>query len=146
MSDQKVKQIVATALLLHGFGHGGALIAINWIQKHPGSGTGGWHAARSWLLPSLSAGTATFVASIFWVLALCGFVAAALSLWDIFLPGGAWRSMAVTSAIVSIVGILLFIGTWPAFNTAAALGMDVAVLVALLAVTGNVREMRHPDD
>ena len=132
MSDQTVKQIVPAALLLHGLGHGGALIAIIWIQNRPGTGTGGWHAGRSWLLPSLSARTATTVASIFWILALCGFVAAALSLWRIFLPGDAWRSVAVTSAIVSIVGILLFFGTWPAFNTAVALGMNVAVLVALL--------------
>jgi hypothetical protein len=29
---------------------------------------------------------------------------------------------------------VLFIGTWPAFNTVAALGMDVAVLVALLGM------------
>jgi hypothetical protein len=33
-----------------------------------------------------------------------------------------------------MVGIVLFIGTWPAFNTVAALGMDVAVLVALLGM------------
>lgn len=30
------------------------------------------------------------------------------------------------------VGIVLFFGTWPMFNTLAATGMNVAVLVALL--------------
>jgi hypothetical protein len=33
---------------------------------------------------------------------------------------------------VSLLGITLFIGTWPAFNTVAALGMNLAVLAALL--------------
>jgi hypothetical protein len=32
---------------------------------------------------------------------------------------------------VSALGITLFIGTWPAFNTVAALGMNVAVLAAV---------------
>jgi len=69
---------------------------------------------------------------MFWVLALIGFVAAAMSFSGILLPGGVWRPVAVASAIVSIVGIMLFLGTWPAFNTVAAPGMNGAVLVAVL--------------
>ena len=42
------------------------------------------------------------------------------------------RPLAVVSALVSMVGIVLFFGTWPMFNTLAALGVDVAVLVAIL--------------
>lgn len=40
----------------------------------------------------------------------------------------------MVSAIVSMLGIMLFIGTWPTFNTLAALGVNVAVLVALLGL------------
>jgi hypothetical protein len=123
---------VLRALALHGLGHGGALGALAWIGARPGTNTGGWLPARSWLVPSLPAETATIVASIFWILSLIGFVAAALGFWGILVPSEAWRPLAVVAAIVSMLGILLFIGTWPTFNTLAALGMNVAVLVALL--------------
>jgi hypothetical protein len=132
MSDQVVKLIVGAALLLHGLGHGGALGALIWIDRRPGTDTGGWQAARSWAFPALASTTATTVASVFWVLAMIGFVAAAMALWGFLLPADVWRPVAVVSAIVSLLGIALFIGTWPPFNTVAALGMNVAVLVALL--------------
>ncbi len=132
MSDQIIKIIIGAALLLHGLGHGGALGALIWIRFRPGDNTGAWLAARSWLFPSLPAATATAVASVFWILSLIGFVAAALSFWGILVPGDAWRQLAVASSIVSILGIALFFGTWPTFNTLAALGMNIAVLVALL--------------
>ena len=132
MSDQMIKLIIAGALTLHGLGHGGALGALVWIRLRPGSNTGGWLGARSWLAPSLSADTATALAGMFWILSLVGFVAAALAFWGIAVPAEAWRPLAVVAAIVSLLGIVLFIGTWPTFNTLAAVGVNVAVLVALV--------------
>ena len=76
--------------------------------------------------------TATAVACTFWALALAGFVAAALALAGIAVPVDALRPLALVSAIVSLAGIGLFLGTWPAFNTLAAIAVNVAVLVALL--------------
>lgn len=132
MSDQIIKIVIAGVLLLHGLGHGGALGALIWIGRGRGADTGGWRVARLWLFPSLPTPAATTVASIFWILSLIGFVAAALSLWGILVPGEAWRQLAVASAIVSILGIVLFFGTWPTFNTLAALGVNIAVLVTQL--------------
>jgi hypothetical protein len=124
--------IIGGVLFVHGLGHGGALGALLWIRFIPGTETGGWLAARSWLLPSLATPTASIVAGVFWVLALIGFVAAALSFWGILLPDDLWRPVAVVSAIVSLVGMILFFGTWPAFNYVAALGVNIAVLVVVL--------------
>ncbi len=132
MSDQTLRLVIGGALLLHGLGHGGALGALLWIRFRPGTNTGGWLAARSWLVPSLSAETATTVAIAFWVVSLVGFVVVALSFWGILVPGDVWRPLGVGSAIVSIVGIAVFFGTWPLFNTLAALGLNVAVLVAVV--------------
>lgn len=132
MSDQTIKLVAAGVLLLHGLGHGGALGALAWIRLRPGTPTGEWRAARSWLAPSLPRDTATAIASAFWVASLVGFVIAAMSFWGVVIPGSVWRPLAVASAIVSIAGIAFFFGTWPMFNTLAALGVDVAVLVALL--------------
>ena len=53
MSDQIIKLVIGGVLLLHGLGHGGAIGALIWIGRRPGTDTGGWRAARSWLFPSL---------------------------------------------------------------------------------------------
>jgi hypothetical protein len=132
MSDQAVRVVWFGMLLLHGLGHGGALAALVWLAFRPGTVTGAWTSARSWLVPSLAPGTATFVASGFWIASLVGFVAAALLFW--FGSGDAWQSIAVVSAVVSTVGIVLFFGTWPMFNTLAALAVNAIVLGALLVV------------
>jgi len=132
MSADTARGLVFGALVIHGFGHGGALGALIWMALRPSDPTGGWQAARSWLLPALPAATATPIAGAFWIVAMLGFVVAALSFWGIGLPGEAWRSVAIGSAIVSLVGITLFFGTWPPFNTLAALAVNIAVLVSLL--------------
>jgi hypothetical protein len=129
VSPQTTKVIIAGVLLLHGLGHVGALaaIAVNWSDR--GTTTGAWLPARSWLIPSLAPQTAKIVASTFWVLATIGFVAAALSFLGIVVPGAMWRQVALASSVVSLLGITLSFGTWPAFNTIAALGVNVAILV-----------------
>jgi len=132
MSADTARGLVFGALVIHGLGHGGALGALIWMALRPSDPTGGWQAARSWLLPALPAATATPIAGAFWIVAMLGFVVAALSFWGIGLPGEAWRSVAIGSAIVSLVGITLFFGTWPPFNTLAALAVNIAVLVSLL--------------
>ena len=132
MSDQTIKFIAAGALLLHGLGHGGALGALAWVQVSPGSNTGAWLAARSWLVPSLSADAATLLGRAFWIASLMGFVITAMSFWGVVVPSEVWRPLAVASALLSAAGIVLFFGTWPMFNTLAALGMNVAVLAAVL--------------
>ena len=132
MSDQMVKWVVGGVLMLHGLGHGGALAALAWIHFRPGTETGAWSAARAWAMPTLTADAATVIACAFWVVALVGFVVAALSVWGVFVPADWWRPVGVGAALVSIAGIVVFFGTWPMFNTLAAIGVDVAVLVAVL--------------
>ena len=132
MSAESIRVLVFGALMIHGLGHGGALGALLWIAFRPGDPTGGWQAARSWLLPALPAASATMVAGSFWVISMLGFVAAALAFWGIVVPGDLWRPLAIGSAVVSLVGIALFFGTWPPFNTVAALVVNIAVLVGLL--------------
>ena len=132
MSTENVRFVAALVLGIHGLGHGGALGALIWLHFRPTDATGGWVAAKSWLLPSLPATAATSVASAFWIVAMLGFVTATLSFLDVLIPGAAWRGLAVASSIVSLVGISLFFGTWPPFNTAAAIAVNVAVLVTQL--------------
>jgi hypothetical protein len=128
MSVQTISLVIVAVLFLHGIAHLGALAAllVNWR----GHDTDGWRSARSWILPSLAPSAATTVASAFWVLSAIGFVAAAMSFWGVLFPGDLWRQLAVVSSIVSGIGIIIFLGRWPVFNTTAALGVNIAVLVA----------------
>lgn len=132
MSAQTIKTVIAGLLFLHGIAHLGALAALH--VNRAGGNTDGWLAARSWLSPSLAPDAATIVASAFWVLSAMGFVAAALSFWGLLIPGELWRQLALASSVVSAIGIALFLGTWPAFNTTAALGVNIGVLVALVGL------------
>jgi hypothetical protein len=119
-------------VILHGLGHGGALIALAWIAARPGSDTGAWSAARSWLLPALSAETATVVAGVFWAISLIVFVTAGLGMAGVGFLAETWRPIAVVAAVVSLTGIGLFLGTWPAFNTVAAIAVNIGILAILV--------------
>ena len=132
MTSDNLRFIIAATLTLHGLGHGGALGALLWLGLRPGDPAGGWLAARSWVLPGLPAATATVVASAFWILAMIGFVAAALSFAGVLLPAEPWRALALVSSVISLLGIALFFGTWPPFNTVAAIAVNVAVLATQL--------------
>jgi hypothetical protein len=134
MPDSLVRLVIAGVLLFHGLGHGGAMGTLVWILVDHDAKSGGWHAARTWLASGLPTGAAAAVASAFWTVSLLGFVAAALAFWGIGVPAEAWRPLAVASAIVSGISIVAFFGTWPMFNTLAALAVNVAVLVALVGL------------
>jgi hypothetical protein len=133
MPDGTLRLLVGGILLLHGLGHGGAIAALAWIRRFGPGHTGSWTAARSWLIPSLPASTAELLACAAWALAMVGFVAAALSFWAI-IPDSPWRAFAIVSAVVSIAGIVCFFGTWPMFNTLAAMAVNVGVLIALISL------------
>jgi hypothetical protein len=127
-----LRLVVGGVLLVHGLGHSGALAALIWLRVRPAANTGDWLPARSWLIPALPEETAMTLASAFWIVALAGFVLAALSFWGILVPAGVWQPLGVGTALVSLAGIVLYFGTWPLFNTFAALGVNIAVLVAVL--------------
>jgi len=116
MSTQILRILIAGALFVHGVGHT----------------LGFWMPARSWLFPNLGEPILRTVSSIFWILAALGFLAALLGFLGVLVPPTLWRPLAVGTAFVSILGLVLFWGTWPAFNTIAAFGMNLAVLITQL--------------
>ena len=134
MSQATVKFLIAAVLFLHGIAHVGPVGAYLWIKSRPQDATRGWRAARSWFAPGLSPRSATTIASLFWGLSLVGFVAATLAFTGTLVPAALWRPLAISAAIISSLGILTFFGTWPMFNTLAALGVNAAVLVTQLLI------------
>jgi hypothetical protein len=132
------RSLVFGALVVHGLGHVGAIGALMWraLVSVDAADRSGWLAPRSWLLPWLDLPSATLVAYGCWLMPAVGFTVAALLFW-FGLPSEPpqlelWRFVALAAAVVSLVGLLTFFGTWPWFNTVAALSVNVVVIVTQL--------------
>lgn len=128
MSSSTLRTIYFLVLIAHGFGH--------FLGLMPGFGlasTDSWHS-RSWLLTKLLGETATrIIAIILWAAGLIGFIAAGLGLLGWLVPHDLWRTLAVISAIVSLVSLFFYWNSFPEFpNKAGAIAVNLAVLVGLL--------------
>jgi hypothetical protein len=109
-------------ILAHGIGH--------LLFLAPCLGFDQWgQSAQSWLLTRSVGDTATrLVGGLLWLAVVVGFGAAGVGLLGQY-PW--WRTLAVASAAVSLVALVLFldgIGTQPLLSAAIA---DVTILVAL---------------
>jgi hypothetical protein len=131
MSGTTLRIVTAVVLFIHGIGHiMGVLPALQLVDVN------GWNS-RSWLLtPILGEAASRILSIILFLVALVGFVASALALLGWIVPHDWWRTLAVVSAVISVVTIVLF---WNAFvslfpNKVGALGVDIAVLVCLLVL------------
>ena len=131
MSGVTLRALVAVVLFIHGIGHVmGVMPALKLSTVE------GWNS-RSWLLtPILGETISRILSIILFLVALVGFVASALALLGWVLPHDWWRTLAVVSAVISIVTIVLFWNAFVAFfpNKVGALGVDIAVLVCLLVL------------
>jgi hypothetical protein len=116
MSTNIIRILIAGALFVHGVGHTLGLFM----------------PARSWLMPNAGEPALRTLGRILWVLTAVGFILSCLGFLGVIVPSAWWRPLAVVFALVSLVGLGLFWGTWPAFNTIGALGMNVAILVTQL--------------
>ena len=131
MTGVTLRALVAVVLFIHGIGHVmGVMPALKLATVE------GWNS-RSWLLTPILGETISRILSIILFLgALVGFVASALALLGWVVPHDWWRTLAVVSAVISIVTIVLFWNAFVAFfpNKVGALGVDIAVLVCLLVL------------
>jgi hypothetical protein len=120
--------IIALVLLLHGIGHVlGLFPTLGWATRP------NW-TDRSWLLTGLLGETATRrLNALIWLAATLGFVVAGMGLLGQFISAGAWQTLAVLAAFVSLLGIIFY---WQAFpdkvNKVGAILIDIVLLVALL--------------
>jgi hypothetical protein len=116
MSTNIIRILIAGALFVHGIGHTLGL----------------FRPARSWLMPNAGESLLRTIGRILWLLTAVGFILSCLGFLGVVVPTDWWRPLAVVFAIVSLLGLVLFWGTWPAFNTIGALAMNIAVLVTQL--------------
>jgi hypothetical protein len=117
--------VLAIVLGAHGIGHILFLV--------PSLGIAEWgQSTRSWLLTNLVGdGVARAVGSLLWLVAIVGFVAVGVGFVG---QEGWWRALAVGSAAVSLLGLVLFWSAAAGSSAFAPALFDVAVLVAILVL------------
>ena len=125
MSQTVWRAVLTLVLGAHGLGHMVFLVSTLGIADWGGP-------SHSWLLAGLCGGAVVRIAgSLIWFLALAGFIAAAIGL---FAQLEWWRTVAIASASVSLLGLVLFWTNPPISSILSAGLFDLVVLVALLVV------------
>ena len=75
----------------------------------------------------LSVGTLQIIAIVLAVIAGIGFIAAGLAMFDILLPHGWWRALAIASSVVSLILCALFWNAYLIVGPVVAIGIIVVV-------------------
>jgi hypothetical protein len=131
MSGTTLRIIIALVFFVHGVGHAmGIMPALRLVNVK------GW-SSHSWLVtPLLGDGVTRIISVVLFLAALVGFLAAALGLLGWLVPHDSWRTLAIVSAVISLVAIALFWNAFVAFfpNKLGAIAVDVATLVCLLGL------------
>ena len=140
MAPKTLRYLIAFALSFHGIGHLMGVIAGLGLFKIDASSPGwlkGWNS-HSWLLSGLLGETASRVLCILlFAAASATSIAAALGLLGWLVPHAQWRTLAVTSAVISLVAVALFWNGLMLFfpHKVGCLSMDIATLVCLLTLS-----------
>ena len=124
-----LKTIVAIFLILHGLTH--SILAMVPSPNTPNAGVATFFPGLgSWLLTGLglSESASKPIAIVLSVIATIGFVAAGLALFGILVPFDWWRILAIASAVVSLLLVVIF---WDPYLIVGLL-IDAKVLVTLL--------------
>jgi hypothetical protein len=119
-----LKILIFLILVAHGIGHS--------IGVAGGWGSNAWGGSgESWLLTPVLGRSVGVLEGVIWLIPAIGFVAAGAAL---LMGNDAWRALALASSAASLVAIALFPQQLPTFSTVAAVVVDLAVLVGLLAL------------
>jgi len=123
MSGGFWRVVVALVIMVHGIGHV--------LFLAPCLGITQWgQSAHSWLLTKTLGDVATqVIGSLLWLVVIAGFVAAGIGLLGQY---AWWRTLAVASAGVSLLVLVLFASGTNTQPLLSAAVMDIAILVVLL--------------
>ena len=122
MSPYIIRIIIVFVIAAHGIGHVMGVMSPLGIEIQGGSGD-------SWALSRFGSGVTSVAEIILWLIPTIGFVIAAIGLWN----GAEWfRTVAVFSAVASLLAIGIFPAQLPTFSMIGAVAVDVALLAAIL--------------
>jgi hypothetical protein len=123
------RTIVAIFLILHGLTHSILAMMPSPNASEPSfamffPGLGSWLSDRLALSESVS----KTIAILLSVIATIGFIVAGLALFDVLVPFDWWRALAIASAVISLLLVLIF---WDMYLIVGLL-IDAVVLITLL--------------
>jgi hypothetical protein len=125
-----LKTLIAIFLIAHGLVHAGLAAAPN--PNEPDTKPGAFFTSinRSWLLPKLGidAAIVQWIGIILVAFATLGFVLAGLGIFGVTGLNEIWRTVAVFSAGVSLLLLVLFWHPWLIVGVL----IDISILIALL--------------
>ena len=125
-----LKIVLAFFLVAHGLVHTGLAVAPN--PADPTAKPGAFFTAveRSWLLPQLRLNPTTvkWIGLLLVTLSTLGFVLAGLGILGVFGLNSVWRSVAVASACVSSLLLILFWHRWLPLGVLINIGTLIALL------------------
>ena len=122
-----LKMILAALMVFHGLAHAVLAMVPNPNDSQP-TFANFFPGFGSWLFPGLSESAARTTASMLAALATIGSVAAGLALLGVVVPFDWWRVLAIGSAAVSLLLVVLF---WDIYMIAGLL-IDAAILATLV--------------
>jgi hypothetical protein len=125
-----MKIIITLFLIAHGLVHTGLAAAPNPNDPDAKPGSFFTSSERSWLLPKLGLNPAAvqWIGIILVALATLGFVLAGLGIFGVAGLSEVWRTVAVFSASVSLLLLVLFWHLWLIVGVL----IDIGILIALL--------------
>jgi hypothetical protein len=127
-----LKTLFVLFLIAHGLVHAGLAAAPNPSDPDAKPGAFFTATARSWLLPrlGLNASSIQWIGIILVVLSTLGLVLVGLGVFGVPDLTTVWRTVAVVSASVSLLLLVLFWNTWLLVGVL----IDIGILIALLWV------------
>lgn len=127
-----LKTALALFIIAHGLVHAILAMAPNPADADAKPGAFFTAAERSWLLPQLglNAATVQWIGIVLVVLSTLGFVLAGLGIFGVAGLSTIWRMVAIFSAWVSLLLLVLFWHPWLPVGVL----IDIGALVALLLV------------
>jgi hypothetical protein len=129
MSTAAIRIITGIVLMGHGIGHAMGILAVLGVKLSE------THSPDSWLLTDLFGNSLTNIIGLLtWLLALLGFVGAGLGLAGWLVPHNWWQTLALSAAIISLVGLFFFWNAFPFLfpNKVGVICVDIAALICVL--------------
>ena len=139
MSGGLLRYVIALVFAFHGVGQVMGIIPalkLSFITNSGHATLQHW-SAHSWLLtPMLGETVSRLICVALFGISFLGFMAATLSLMNWLLPHDLWRSLAIASAVVSTIALLLY---WNALvllvpHKVGDIAVNLAVLIGLLVL------------
>ena len=134
MTTNTIKLIAFLALLVHGIGHFQGVIAALGVKINNAN------PSQSWLLKGTDSSTSRIICFLLFLITGILGILTALSFKGIILPEAAWQPMAVITALLSTICLVLFPNGFALFFNKAG-----AILVNLFIYYSIIFNQQWPD-